>query len=123
MSEIRVAIAGEGAIPATEALLKIDGISGSYQRWEEVEKEGVNAVVATIAGIPKENSTMSSPQKSMEPANPSRAIATQIRRWYLEYKQKKSGEKIAKVLFMSANGERLLLENATIEDINSILSA
>ncbi|MGB6300992.1 MAG: hypothetical protein WBF90_33120 [Rivularia sp. (in: cyanobacteria)] len=49
--------------------------------------------------------------------------AEQIRKWYLEYKQHKSGKKIAKVLIVGKNGERLLLEGATAEQINKILSS
>ena len=50
-------------------------------------------------------------------------IAEQIRKWYLEYKQHKSGKKIAKVLIVGKNGERLILEGATAEQIQRILSS
>jgi hypothetical protein len=52
MTEIQLAIEGEDAVAATEALLAIPGISGSYQvNAEEPEREGVIATVATIVGI------------------------------------------------------------------------
>jgi hypothetical protein len=51
------------------------------------------------------------------------AIAEQIRKWYQEYKQQQSGKKIAKVLIVGPNGRRLLLENATIEQIRQILAS
>jgi hypothetical protein len=40
---------------------------------------------------------------------------------YKEYKQGKSGKKIEKVLIQGRNGRRLLLENATLEQIKQIL--
>ena len=49
------------------------------------------------------------------------AIAEQIRKWYQEYKQGKSGKKIEKVLIVGKRGRRLLLENATIDQIKQIL--
>jgi hypothetical protein len=44
-------------------------------------------------------------------------------KWYQEYKQGKSGKKIAKVLIVGRNGDRLLLENATIEQIRKVLES
>ena len=105
MAEIQVAIAGEDAVSATEKLLKIPGISGNYQVWEEVQKEGVSATIARIVGI----------------VGGAIVIAEQIRKWYLEYKQHKSGKKIVKVLIVGKNKERLLLEGATVEQIQQIL--
>jgi hypothetical protein len=49
------------------------------------------------------------------------AIAEQIRKWYQEYKQSRSGKRIEKVLIVGRNGQRLLLENATVEQIQKIL--
>ena len=51
------------------------------------------------------------------------AVAEQIRKWYAEYKQKQSGKKIAKVLIVGRDGQRLLLENATLEEIRRILES
>ncbi|WP_414624365.1 hypothetical protein [Calothrix sp. CCY 0018] len=110
MADIQVAIEGEDSVAATEALLSISGISGSYTIPEDTEREGIAisaATIATIVGIV--GGTM--------------AIAEQIRKWYLEYKQHKSGKKIAKVLIVGKNGERLLLEGATAEQIQRILSS
>jgi DNA-binding transcriptional regulator YbjK len=108
MTEIKFAIEGEEAILATEELLAIEGITGDYTAdSEDVRKEAVITTVATIVGIV--GGTM--------------AIAEQIRKWYQEYKQKQSGKKIAKVLIVGRNGRRLLLENATIEEIRQILES
>ena len=101
ISEIKFAIEGDAAIAATEELLTLAGIEGSYTVNEELQREAVLGTIASIAGIV--------------------SGAEQIRKWYQEYKQGKSGKKIAKVLIVGRNGERLLLENATIEQIRKIL--
>ena len=108
MTEIKFSIEGDEAIAATEELLAIEGITGDYTiNSEDVKKEAVITTVATIVGI----------------VGGTIAIAEQIRKWYQEYKQKQSGKKIAKVLIVGRNGRRLLLENATIEEIRQILES
>ncbi|MFN9165816.1 MAG: hypothetical protein ACK6CP_07490, partial [Pseudanabaena sp.] len=66
MSEIKFAIEGDAAIAATEELLTMEGIEGSHDVDEEIQREGVMAVIATIVGI----------------ASGALAIAEQIRKWY-----------------------------------------
>lgn len=106
MAEIQLAIEGEGAIPATEELLEIPGISGTWMvSSEAAEREGVVATIATIVGI----------------VGGTVAIAEQIRKWYQEYKKGKSDKRIEKVVLVGRNGRRMLLENATIEQIRQIL--
>ncbi len=108
MTEIQFAIAGEDAITATEELLAIKGITGNYSvDSEDVKKEAVITTVSTIVGL----------------VGGTLAIAEQIRKWYQKYKQKQSGKKIYKVLIVGSNGGRLLLENATIEEIRQILES
>ncbi len=51
MADIQVAIEGEDAVSATEELLQISGISGSYVTPTETEREGTAATIATIVGI------------------------------------------------------------------------
>ncbi|MEA5529388.1 hypothetical protein VB638_07260 [Dolichospermum sp. UHCC 0684] len=108
MTEIKFSIEGEDAITAAEELLAIEGITGNYTvNSEDVKKEAVITTVATIVGL----------------VGGAIAIAEQIRKWYQEYKQKQSGKKIDKVLIVGRNGRRLLLENATIEQIRQILES
>ena len=108
MTEIKFSIEGEDAITAAEELLAIEGITGNYTvNSEDVKKEAVITTVATIVGL----------------VGGAIAIAEQIRKWYQEYKQQQSGKKIAKVLIVGGNGRRLLLENATIEQIRQILAS
>jgi len=107
MADILVEVQGVDAIAATEDLLAIEGIEGNWDTEGESEREGVLAVIATIVGIV--GGTM--------------AIAEQIRKWYQEYRRSQSGKKIEKVLIVGRNGQRLLLEDATIEQIQKILDA
>ena len=107
MSEIKFAIEGDGAIEATDELLAIEGVEGSFTVDEEIQREGVLATIAIIVGI----------------VSGTLAVAEQIRKWYQEYKQGKSGKKIAKVLIVGRNGDRLLLENATVEQIRKVLES
>jgi hypothetical protein len=106
MTEIQLSIEGEDAVAATEALLAIPGISGSYQvNAEASEREGVMATVASIVGIVGGVIT----------------IAEQIRKWYQEYQTKQSGKRIEKVLIVGRNGRKLLLQDATVDEIRQIL--
>jgi hypothetical protein len=108
MTEIKFSIEGEDAVTATEKLLAIEGITGNYSTEVDIiNKEPLITTVATIVGL----------------VGGTLAIAEQIRKWYQEYKQNQSGKKIAKVLIVGRNGRRLLLENATIEQIRQILES
>ena len=105
MAELLVEIQGKDSVAATEEFFSIPGMLGSWEPVEEVEKEGTITTVATIVGF----------------VGGILAIAEQIRKWYQEYKQGKSGKKIEKVLIVGRNGRRLLLENATLDQIKQIL--
>ncbi|MEW5857108.1 MAG: hypothetical protein AB1861_06955 [Cyanobacteriota bacterium] len=105
MADIQFEVQGQDAVTATEELLSISGVSGSYETEGEAEREGTLATIGVIVGI----------------VGGAIAIAEQIRKWYQQYKQGKSGKKIDKVLLVSRSGKRLLLENATIEQIKEIL--
>lgn len=105
---MKIEIEGLDAINATEELLKIEGIEGSYEMIDEVERgEPIITTIATIVGIVGGTIT----------------IAKEIYTWYQKYKQsqKDNKAKIEKVLIISSNGNRLLLKDATIEQIQEIL--
>ena len=51
MSSIQLEIEGTGAIAATEALLRLDGLEGEYETVGEDTKEGTLAAIASIVGI------------------------------------------------------------------------
>jgi hypothetical protein len=67
------AIEGSAAGEAAAALLDIEGLSGSYEAEAGVSKDGGLSAIATIVGI----------------VGGTAALAEQIRKWYVEYKQSK----------------------------------
>jgi hypothetical protein len=103
---IEFEVEGVGAIEATAALFALSEIEGE---WETAppEREAVIATIGTIIGVV--GGTM--------------AIAEQIRKWYLEYRQGKNGAKIEKVLLVGKDGQRIVLENATLEEIKRLLDS
>jgi hypothetical protein len=108
MTNIQIEVQGQDAVAATEELLSIPGLEGNWETDEVEGKPGKETALATIATI-------------VGFVGGSVAIAEQIRKWYKEYKKGKSGKKIEKVLIQGRNGRRLLLENATLEQIKQIL--
>ena len=105
MADIQISVEGRDAVAATEELFAISGLSGNWETIGDGEKEPILTTIGTIVAI----------------AGVAVAIAEQIRKWYQEYRKGESGKKIEKVLIVGRRGERLLLENATIEQIKQIL--
>ena len=105
MADIQVEIQGQDAVAATEELFSTSGIEGNWETEGEAKREGSLVTIGTIIAI----------------VGTTLAAAEQIRKWYKEYKKGKSGKKIEKVLIQGRNGRRLLLENATLEQIKQIL--
>ncbi|MEH2464251.1 hypothetical protein [Nostoc sp.] len=105
MAEIQVGIEGENAPAAAEALLEIPGISGSYE--VPTQREAALAAVATIVGI----------------VGGAVALAEQIRKWYQEWHQSHPGKQFDVEIFDHVTGNRILLEEATIEEITEILKS
>ncbi len=105
---MKLEIQGRDAVVATKELLAIEGLSGSYQILEEVERGEVNTTlvaIATIVGIV--GGTLN--------------IAEQLYQWKERYFQNPTGSRIEKVLIVTPNGRRLLLKDATVEQIQEIL--
>lgn len=105
MPNIQIEIQGQDAVAATEELFSTSELEGNWETEGEAEREATIVTIGTIIAIVGGTLT----------------AAEQIRKWYKEYKQGKSGKKIEKVLILGRNGRRLLLENATIEQIKEIL--
>lgn len=105
MAEIQISVEGDGAIAATTELFAMPEIDGTWEPVEETERETVLATVGAIVGI----------------VGGSLAIAEQIRKWYKEYHAGKNGKTIEKVLLVGRDGQRILLQDATLEQIKQIL--
>jgi hypothetical protein len=103
MERVQIAIEGLDAVAATEALLALPGVEGSFAVNPEVEREGVLATIATIVGIVGGS-----------------MAAEQIRKWHGEYRGNPEQPRIEKVLIVTPRG-RILLENATTSEIAQAL--
>lgn len=107
---MKVEIQGRDAIDATEELLKIEGLQGSYQTPGAVEREGTLVTIATIVGI----------------VSGSLTVAEKLYEWNKKYQkslENSAGARIEKVLIVAEDGRRLLLQDATIEQIKDILES
>ena len=107
---MQIEIQGQDAVQATKELLNIQGLEGSYKTFGEVEneKEATLATIATIVGITAGTLT----------------IAEKLYQWNQKYQksvQNPVGSKIEKVLIVAPNGNRLLLKDASVEQIQEIL--
>jgi hypothetical protein len=104
---MKIEIVGIDAVEATEELLTIDGIEGSYETLDEVRREGTLATIATIVGIIAGTMT----------------IAEKLYQWNKKYQKSLepgTGAKIEKVMIVNGD-KRLLLKDATVEQIKDIL--
>lgn len=108
ISNMKIEIQGQNAVRATEELLAIEGVEGSYQTVNEVEREVTLATIATIVGI----------------VSGTLGVAESIHKWKEKYQkslQDPNGARIEKVLIVTADNHRLLLKDATVEQIKEIL--
>ena len=110
VDNMKIEIQGQDAVKATEELLRIEGLQGSYETINEVEREGTLATIATIVGIVGGTLT----------------IAEKLYQWSQKHQkslQNPAGASIEKVLIVAPNGNRLLLKDATVEQIQEILKS
>ncbi len=108
MAEIKISIEGQQADAAAENLFQeVEGLEGSWALASEdvPNKEGTVAVIASVVGI----------------VGGTIAIAEQIRKWYQEYKKSHSDRQFDVVIVGSSG--RVVLEDATIEEIREVLKA
>jgi hypothetical protein len=108
MAEIQLEVEGPGAVSATEDLLSIPGLSGHWSpAVEDLQREGILVTIATLVAITAGTLT----------------IAEKIYGWHQKARQAKPSPSIEKAMLIGRNGERILLKNATIEQIRQILDA
>ena len=107
MATLQLEIEGEGAVPATEDLLQIEGLSGTYEAETDVQREGALATIVAIVAITVGTLT----------------IAEKLYTWYQNYRRTQPKPKLDKVLLIGRNGQKLVLENATVEQIKQILDS
>ena len=105
MADIQIEIQGQDAIAAAQDLFSICVLEVNYEIEDEAGEDGTVAAIATVIGF----------------VGSTNAAAEQIRKWYQDYKQGKSGKKIEKVLIVGRKGQRSLLDTPTLEQIKQIL--
>ncbi len=105
---MKIEIQGQDAVVATKELLAIEGLEGSYQILEEVERGEVNTTLVTIATV-------------VAITSGTLGIAEQLFQWKERYFQNPIGSRIEQVLIVAPNGRRLLLKDATVEQIHEVL--
>ncbi len=105
MAAITITIDGEDSESAAQELLAIPGIAGILSVEEGPKKTEVLTTVASIITI----------------VGGALSIAEQIRKWYQEAQQKRPGN--LDVLLEGEDGNRVLLEDATVEEIVQILQS
>jgi len=110
MEQLQIAVEGPGALEAARALLDATGLSGTCEPVEPVTRDLMTAaaVIGIVAGV-------------IGSAAGTVALAEQIRRWYREWSEGGSEKRIDKVVLIGAKGERLVLKNATADEIVKIL--
>lgn len=107
MAVIQLEIEGKGAVAASEALLNIEGLSGSYTTEDGVQRELALGTIASIVGITAGSMT----------------IANHIYNWYQKYHQANSDDRIEKAVLIDRKGKRVLMKNATLTQIHKALES
>lgn len=107
MADIQLEIEGQGAIPASEALVNIEGLSGSYVTEAGDSKELALATIASIVGITAGSMT----------------IANHLYNWYQNYHKQEPDARIEKVVLIDRKGKKVLMRNATLEQIQKALES
>jgi hypothetical protein len=102
---MQIEIQGPDAIKVAQDIVATDGVQGTYEVVSEVEREGTLATIATIIGIT--TGAMTIAEKLYE----------------LNKKSVNSPEsvKIERVLLVGKDGDRLLLKDATLEQLQKLL--
>jgi hypothetical protein len=105
---MQIEIVGQDAVQATEELLEIDGIEGNYEILNAVQREGTLATIATIVGI----------------VSGSLTVAEKLYELNKKYQNSlnPTGVRIEKIMIVNGDN-RLLLKDATVEQIKDILES
>jgi hypothetical protein len=102
---MQIEIQGPDAIKVAQDIVSMEGVQGSYEVISEVEREGTLAIIANIITITTGAMT----------------IAEKL--YDLNKKSVNSPEsvKIERVLLVGKNGDRVLLKDATLEQLQKLL--
>ncbi|MEA5469555.1 hypothetical protein [Spirulina sp. 06S082] len=102
---MKIEITGRRAEEAARSLLAIEGIEGSSETLDDPQKAEILTTIATIVAI----------------TGGAIAISEKLYQWYQKSQQEDSGKAIEQALIVTEDGRRLLLKNATIEQLKELL--
>ena len=98
-------IVGDGAEEAAKNLFATGELQGSWEVPDDIEREGTLVTIATIVGI----------------VGGSLTIAEKLYKWKQHCTKPESNIKIEKVLLIGDNNRRLLLKEATLDQLKELL--
>jgi hypothetical protein len=104
MTAIQIAITGSSAEAAAAELFSLEGIEGRYEISDAVTKDGTLAAIGTVVAITVGAMT----------------VGEKLHKWYRSYQTSDQQERLERVLIVTPTS-RLLLEDATIEEIADAL--
>ena len=107
MPAIRLIVEGEHAVEASENLKGIEGLTATVEPIVKEHRELALATVVSIVAI----------------AAGTVNVADKLIVWYRDWNKGKDEKRIEKVIIVGLDGTRVLMENATPEDIAAILAA
>ena len=107
MDAIKLAIEGSGALEASNELLQLNDLNAEIEPKSEKERAVDPATIINIVSI----------------AVSSTAIAVQIIDWYKTWQNGKNQKTIDKAVLVGKNGQRVLLKNATAQQISEVLNS
>lgn len=114
MPAIRLIVEGEHAVEASANLKEIEGLTVTVEPVVEEHKELALATVVSITAIAA---------GAVNIVANSVTIADKFITWYRDWNKGKDEKRIEKVIIEGPDGTRVLMENATPEDIAAILAA
>ena len=112
MATIKLSIEGPGAIEATEKLVALPELSADWELAGGGERSLTLATVVTILG------TVGTGVGAVGSAV---GVARQLYGWYQEWSQGKEETLIEKVVLLTPDGTRILLEDTTPEELAELL--
>ena len=102
---MQIEIQGQDAIKVAQDIVTLDGIQGDFEVVSEVEKEGILAIIANIIAITTGAMTIAKMLYDLNKKSVNSPYTVKIER----------------VLLVSKNGGRLLLKDATLEQLQKPL--
>lgn len=106
MTNIQIEIEGTDAKVAAEELLKISDLEGDWEYADKGDKkEGTLATIVAIVAITSGTLT----------------VAEKLLQWYEKRNKSNPVQSVEKVILIGRHGDRILLRNASVEQVKRLL--